>query len=255
MKRNDRIVGIDGTAQGRMNSSDSQLDPGPRRARRSPDSNSATNILMLTPTSRNTSVLTTERAKIGSSTRAGRSSAGWRASQKPVADRVEHEDEEDEDIGRDQDRCPRPARPTSAPPPQRGATASASRTASVDMASCPGSSGRPDDGRPESQSAAQPATCLMRAIISSTALSTGTFSLTHAVHRLGPDILVVEDGELVVLGELERHRAGLELVVHRLAVPVRLPERALLRRPWSPGTSGRARLRRTASGSLPAAGR
>src|SRR5258706_11776255 len=28
-----------------------------------------------------------------------------------------------------------------------------------------------------------------------------------AVHRLGPDVLVVDDRELVVLGELERHRA------------------------------------------------
>ena len=50
----------------------------------------------------------------------------------------------------------------------------------------------------------------------------------HPVHRLGPGVLVVQDGELLVLGELERQRAGLELVVHRLAMLVGLPERALL---------------------------
>src|SRR6201994_4547207 len=52
----------------------------------------------------------------------------------------------------------------------------------------------------------------------------------HAVHRLGPDVLVVEDGELPVLGEIERRGAALELVVDRLAMPVGLPERALLAR-------------------------
>src|SRR5688500_14399186 len=46
----------------------------------------------------------------------------------------------------------------------------------------------------------------------------------HAVHRLRPDVLVVEDGELPVLGELEGHRAGRELVVHDLAVRVAGPE-------------------------------
>src|SRR5215475_8067182 len=50
----------------------------------------------------------------------------------------------------------------------------------------------------------------------------------YPVHRLGPGVLVVEDGELVVLGELERRRAGLELLVHRLTMLVGLPERALL---------------------------
>ena len=50
----------------------------------------------------------------------------------------------------------------------------------------------------------------------------------HAVHRLGPDGLVVEDGELVVPGEVERLCAAGELVVDRLAVAVGLPERALL---------------------------
>src|ERR1700704_4920100 len=50
----------------------------------------------------------------------------------------------------------------------------------------------------------------------------------HPVHRLGPGVLVVQDGELVVLGELEGQGAGLELVVDRLAMLVGLPERALL---------------------------
>ena len=67
-----------------------------------------------------------------------------------------------------------------------------------------------------------------------------------AVHRLGPDVLVVEHRELVVLGELERRRAGLELVVHGLAVRVGLPERrsaapALVtgnQRPSEPSTYG-----------------
>src|SRR4051812_48825064 len=39
----------------------------------------------------------------------------------------------------------------------------------------------------------------------------------HTAHSLGPYVLVVEDRELVILHELERHRAGVELVIHRLA--------------------------------------
>src|SRR5450755_2724284 len=50
----------------------------------------------------------------------------------------------------------------------------------------------------------------------------------HAVHRLGPDVLVIQDGELVILGEVERRRAARELSVDRLAMTVSLPERALL---------------------------
>src|SRR5215468_10689389 len=50
----------------------------------------------------------------------------------------------------------------------------------------------------------------------------------HAVHRLGPDVLVVQDGELPVLGEVERRGAAGELVVDRLAMTIGLPERALL---------------------------
>src|SRR5882757_11553097 len=52
----------------------------------------------------------------------------------------------------------------------------------------------------------------------------------HAVHRLGPDILIVQDGELVVPGEVERLGAAGELGVDRLAMAVSLPERALLAR-------------------------
>ena len=70
----------------------------------------------------------------------------------------------------------------------------------------------------------------MRAIISSTALSTGHLLVDDAVHRLGPDVLVVEDRELVVLRELEGHRAVLVLVVDRLPVRIGLPEGLFLRR-------------------------
>ena len=66
MKRIDRMVGIDGTAQGRMKSTDSTLIH-QRVCTKKPDRNSATTILRLMPTTRNTSVLTAERAKIGSS--------------------------------------------------------------------------------------------------------------------------------------------------------------------------------------------
>ncbi len=74
MNRTDRMVGIDGTAQGRMNSTDSQRIHF-RSLVKKPDSTSAIAIFTLMPTSRNTSVLTTARAKIGSSPGA-RSSRG-----------------------------------------------------------------------------------------------------------------------------------------------------------------------------------
>src|SRR5207244_2532648 len=48
-----------------------------------------------------------------------------------------------------------------------------------------------------------------------------------SIHRLRPHILVIDDRELVVLGEFEGHRPGVELVVYGGAVPVGLPERAL----------------------------
>ena len=65
MKRTDRMVGIDGTAQGRMNSTDSQRIHA-RVCMKKPDRNSATSILKLMPMIRKISVLTAARAKIGS---------------------------------------------------------------------------------------------------------------------------------------------------------------------------------------------
>src|SRR5450755_761224 len=65
MKRTDRMVGIDGTAQGRMNSTDSHLIQ-ERDWMKKPDKNSATSILKLMPITRKISVLTAARAKIGS---------------------------------------------------------------------------------------------------------------------------------------------------------------------------------------------
>ena len=65
MKRTDRMVGIDGTAQGRMNSTDSHLIQ-VRCWAKKPDRNSAISILTLMPITRKISVLTAARAKIGS---------------------------------------------------------------------------------------------------------------------------------------------------------------------------------------------
>jgi hypothetical protein len=66
MKRSDRIVGIDGTAHGRMNSTDSHFTHVDVLMKK-PDSISATAIFTLIATMMKTSVLTTELAKIGSS--------------------------------------------------------------------------------------------------------------------------------------------------------------------------------------------
>src|SRR5271168_1795258 len=49
-----------------------------------------------------------------------------------------------------------------------------------------------------------------------------------AVHCLRPDVLVVQNRELVVLRKIERLGAAGELVVDRSAMAVGLPERALL---------------------------
>src|SRR6202048_2481218 len=65
MKRTDRMVGIDGTAQGRMKSTDSHLIQ-ERSWIKKPDRNSATSIFRLMPTSRKNSVLTAARANTGS---------------------------------------------------------------------------------------------------------------------------------------------------------------------------------------------
>ena len=76
------MVGIDGTAQGRMNSTDSHLIHG-RVCTKKPDSNSATIILTLMRDDQEHERVD-DRARRRSDRRtAGRSSAGWRASQKP----------------------------------------------------------------------------------------------------------------------------------------------------------------------------
>src|SRR3984885_4296532 len=65
MNRTERMVGIDGTAQGRMKITDSHRIH-VRCCTKKPDRNSAINILMLMPMRRKISVLTAARAKIGS---------------------------------------------------------------------------------------------------------------------------------------------------------------------------------------------
>src|SRR6476659_1524909 len=65
MKRIDRIVGIDGTAHGWMNSTESHLIHG-LAVTKNPDSSSAAIILRLIATIRKTSVLTTDPKKTGS---------------------------------------------------------------------------------------------------------------------------------------------------------------------------------------------
>src|SRR6478735_6491926 len=65
MKRTERLVGIEGTAQGRMNSTESALIH-QRVWRKKPESTSAMTILMLMATTRKISVLTAVLKKIGS---------------------------------------------------------------------------------------------------------------------------------------------------------------------------------------------
>ena len=60
------VVGIDGTAQGKMNRTDNHLIQ-VRAWMKKPDSSSAITILIFMPITRNTSVFTADRAKIGSS--------------------------------------------------------------------------------------------------------------------------------------------------------------------------------------------
>src|SRR5258708_20702853 len=67
MKRSDRMVGIDGTAQGRMKITDRALIH-QRAWMKKPDSPTATSIFRFTPITRKISVLIAERKKIGSST-------------------------------------------------------------------------------------------------------------------------------------------------------------------------------------------
>src|SRR5258706_12102632 len=65
MKRIEKIVGIEGTAQGSRNSTDSQRIQ-TRSCTKKPDSQSASRNLRFTATTRNTSVFSTVRRKIGS---------------------------------------------------------------------------------------------------------------------------------------------------------------------------------------------
>src|SRR5262245_1971021 len=65
MKRIEKMVGIDGTAHGSRNSTDSQRIHA-RSCTKKPDRKSASRNLRFTPTSRNTTVLTAVRKKIGS---------------------------------------------------------------------------------------------------------------------------------------------------------------------------------------------
>src|ERR1700752_3981441 len=65
MKRTDRMVGIDGTAQGRMKITESHLIQ-LRDCTKKPDRNSAISIFRLMPMTRKISVLTGARTKIGS---------------------------------------------------------------------------------------------------------------------------------------------------------------------------------------------
>src|ERR1700751_6442494 len=65
MKPTDRMVGIDGTAQGRMKITESHLIQ-LRDCTKKPDRNSAISIFRLMPTTRKISVLMGARAKIGS---------------------------------------------------------------------------------------------------------------------------------------------------------------------------------------------
>src|ERR1700693_1057244 len=65
MKRTDRMVGIEGTAQGRMNNTESHLIQ-LRCTTKKPDKNRALRLWMLMPMRRKNSVLTAARKKIGS---------------------------------------------------------------------------------------------------------------------------------------------------------------------------------------------
>ncbi len=65
MKRTEMIVGIEGTAQGSTNST-ARIFTHQRLWVKKPDRNSASTILMLIATIRNTSVLIAVRRKIGS---------------------------------------------------------------------------------------------------------------------------------------------------------------------------------------------
>ena len=221
------------------------LDPPARAARKSPTGSSATIILTLIATTRNTSVLTTDAQEDRVLEQLARSSpdgAPARARSRPDRARRPRTPARRARAGCRPQRLPRRHALRAGPAGGRLRVGQCDRRHAV-RSCCDRPPRRRAAGRGRSR---QPATCLMRAIISSTALSTGDLLVDDAVHRLGPDVLVVEDRELVVLGEFERHRAGAELVVHRLAVRGRPARTGSAAPSWSPGTSGRASLRRTA---------
>ncbi len=104
MKRTDRMVGIDGTAQGRMNSTDSHLIQGRCWAKK-PDRNSAIIILTLMP-------ITQEDQRIDRGAREDRIvperdiARRMTRQPQPVADRVDHEGQEHQQVGRQQHDAP-----------------------------------------------------------------------------------------------------------------------------------------------------
>ena len=104
MKRTDRMVGIDGTAQGRMNSTDSHLIQ-VRCWTKKPDRNSAITILTLMP-------IDQEDQRVDGGAREDRVVTERDIARRmprqpqPVADRIDHEGEEHEDIGREQHDAP-----------------------------------------------------------------------------------------------------------------------------------------------------
>ena len=72
------------------------------------------------------------------------------------------------------------------------------------------------------------------------------FLVQDAVHGFSPYVLIVEHGELVVLGELKWNGAVHELVVNRQTCWVRFPERTLLRSfgHWEPAAQRTFHIRR-----------
>ena len=177
----------------------------------------------------------------------------------PVDHREQREDQEDDEVRREEDESPLLPRATMPSSPGRPARACASGRAIVDTAGAPSTRDHCTALSPRRGERATTSIPLARDLLDAGDHLVGGLLrrpavVDHAAHRLGPHVLVVEDRELVVLGEFERRRARVEL---RCAPPcgaVGLPELALRAASWSPGTSGRASLRRTAAGSRPAAG-
>src|SRR5215211_4225283 len=103
MNRRDRMVGIDGTAHGRMNSTDSHLIH-ERCWMKKPDRKSATSIFRLMPTSRKISVLNAAREHRVMIQRDV--TCGVPGQPKSVADRIDHESGEHEEVRRQQREAP-----------------------------------------------------------------------------------------------------------------------------------------------------